>query len=97
MRLKILAIVALAVVGLGAAFVAIGGLPANAASTPDYLTSAATTGNVTDDVAATWGPRHDPTRTACPSAARRTSPVRAAAARGRLDDLDRVQARREGR
>jgi macrolide-specific efflux system membrane fusion protein len=53
MRLKILAIVALAVVGVGAAFVAVGGLPASAASTPDYLTSAATTGNVTDDVAAT--------------------------------------------
>ena len=53
MKLKILAIVALAVVGVGAAFVAVGGLPASAASTTQYLTGAATTGDVTDDVAAT--------------------------------------------
>ena len=53
MKLKILAIVALAAVGVGAAFVAMGGLPASAASTTQYLTGAATTGDVADDVAAT--------------------------------------------
>ena len=52
MRLKIVAIVALAVVGVGAAFVALGGLPASAAETTRYLTAAAATGDVTDDVAA---------------------------------------------
>ena len=53
MKLKILAIVVLAAVGVGAAFVAVGGLPASAADTPEYLTGAATTGDVADDVAAT--------------------------------------------
>jgi len=53
MRLKILAIVALGVVGVGAAFVAVGGLPASAASTTRYLTGLVATGDVTDDVAAT--------------------------------------------
>jgi macrolide-specific efflux system membrane fusion protein len=53
MKLKIFAIVALAAVGIGAAFVAMGGLPASAASTTQYLTGAATTGDVADDVAAT--------------------------------------------
>ena len=53
MRLKILAIVVMGVVGVGAAFVAVGGLPASAASTTRYLTGAVATGNVTDDVAAT--------------------------------------------
>jgi RND family efflux transporter MFP subunit len=53
MRLKILAIVALGAVGVGAAFVALGGLPASAASTTRYLTGVATTDDVTDDVAAT--------------------------------------------
>ena len=53
MKLKILAIVALGVVGVGAAFVALGGLPASASSTTQYLTGAVTTGNVTNDVAAT--------------------------------------------
>jgi membrane fusion protein, macrolide-specific efflux system len=53
MKLKILAIVALGVVGIGAAFVAAGGLPASAATTTQYLTGAATTGDVADDVAAT--------------------------------------------
>jgi len=53
MKLKILAIVALGVVGIGAAFVALGGLPASAASATQYLTGAVTTGDVTDDVAAT--------------------------------------------
>jgi macrolide-specific efflux system membrane fusion protein len=53
MKLKIVAIVALGVVGVGATFVAVGGLPASAASTTQYLTGAVTTGDVTDDVAAT--------------------------------------------
>jgi macrolide-specific efflux system membrane fusion protein len=53
MKLKILAIVALAAVGVGAAFVAVGGLSASAASKTQYLTGAATTGDVADDVAAT--------------------------------------------
>lgn len=53
MKLKILAIVALAAVGVGAAFVAVGGLPSNAVSTAQYLTDAVATGDVTDDVAAT--------------------------------------------
>jgi macrolide-specific efflux system membrane fusion protein len=52
MKLKIVAIVALAVVGVGAAFVALGGLPASAATASRYLTAEATTGDVTDDVAA---------------------------------------------
>lgn len=53
MKLKILAIVALAAVGVGAAFVALGGLPTKAAATTQYLTGAVTTGDVADDVAAT--------------------------------------------
>jgi macrolide-specific efflux system membrane fusion protein len=53
MKLKILAIVALAIVGVGAIFVAAGGLPTSAASATQYLTGAVTTGDVTDDVAAT--------------------------------------------
>jgi RND family efflux transporter MFP subunit len=53
MKLKILAIVALGIVGVGAAFVAVGGLPASASSTSRYLTGAVATGDVTDDVAAT--------------------------------------------
>ena len=53
MKLKILAILALAVVGIGAAFVAVGGLPASASATTQYLTGAATTGDVSEDVAAT--------------------------------------------
>ncbi len=53
MRLKILAIILLAVVGVGAAFVAMGGLPASAASKPQYLTGQVTTGDVADEVAAT--------------------------------------------
>jgi len=53
MKLKILAIVALAAVGVGAAFVALGGLPASTATTTQYLTGAVTTGDVTNDVAAT--------------------------------------------
>jgi macrolide-specific efflux system membrane fusion protein len=53
MKLKILAIVVLAAVGIGAAFIAIGGMPISAASTTHYLTSTAATGDVSDDVAAT--------------------------------------------
>jgi RND family efflux transporter MFP subunit len=53
MKLKILAVVVLAAVGVGAAVYAMGGISANAASATRYLTSAATTGDVTDEVAAT--------------------------------------------
>jgi macrolide-specific efflux system membrane fusion protein len=53
MKLKILAVIALGAVGVGAAVFAMGGVAASSASTTDYLTSAATTGDVTDDVAAT--------------------------------------------
>jgi len=53
MKLKLLAIAVLVVVGVGAAYVAVGGLPTNAASTTRYLTGTAATGNVSDDVAAT--------------------------------------------
>ncbi len=53
MKRKILAIVVLGVIGVGAAFVAVGGLPASAATTSQYRTSAAATGDVVDDVAAT--------------------------------------------
>ena len=53
MKLKILAVVVLGAVGVGAAFIAMGGIPTSTASTTQYLTSAATTGDVTDDVAAT--------------------------------------------
>ena len=53
MKLKILAILVLGAVGVGAAYVALGGLPASASSTTQYLTSAATTGDVSKDVAAT--------------------------------------------
>ncbi len=53
MKLKILAVVALGAVGVGAAVYAMGGVSASAASTTQFLTSPATTGDVTDDVAAT--------------------------------------------
>ena len=53
MKLKLLAIALLIVVGVGAAYVALGGLPTSAASTTRYLTGTASTGNVSDDVAAT--------------------------------------------
>jgi RND family efflux transporter MFP subunit len=52
MRLKLLAIVGLAAVGVGAAFVAMGGLPTSSAATPQYLTGAVATGDVIDEVAA---------------------------------------------
>ena len=53
MKLKILAILVFAAVGIGAGFVALGGLPASAASTTQYLTGAVATGDVSADVAAT--------------------------------------------
>src|SRR5690242_6483504 len=54
MKTKIVAVLVLAAVGVGAIYVALGGgLPAQAASASQYLTATATTGNVTDDVAAT--------------------------------------------
>jgi RND family efflux transporter MFP subunit len=53
MKLKILAVVLLGAVGIGAAVYAMGGISTSAASTTQYLTSPATTGDVTDDVAAT--------------------------------------------
>ncbi len=53
MKLKILAVVVLGAVGVGAAVYALGGVSASSASTTQYLTSPATTGDVTDDVAAT--------------------------------------------
>ena len=61
MKLKILAVVVLGAVGVGAAVYAMGGISANAAAATRYLTSAATTGDVTDEVAATGsvGRDHD--------------------------------------
>ena len=53
MKLKILAIVVLAVVGLGAAFVALGGLPTDTSAASSYLTGQVATGDIADDVAAT--------------------------------------------
>jgi macrolide-specific efflux system membrane fusion protein len=53
MKLKILAIVALAVVGIGAVVVAAGGLPSSSAASTRYLTGTVQTGDVTDQVAAT--------------------------------------------
>jgi len=53
MKLKILAVLVLVVVGVGAAVVALGGIPSGQAASTQYLTSAATTGDVTDQVAAT--------------------------------------------
>jgi macrolide-specific efflux system membrane fusion protein len=53
MKLKVVAVVALAAVGVGAVVFAFGGIGAKAASTTQYLTAAATRGDVTDEVAAT--------------------------------------------
>jgi macrolide-specific efflux system membrane fusion protein len=53
MKLKILAVVVLGAVGVGAAVYAMGGISTNAAAATRYLTGAATTGDVTDEVAAT--------------------------------------------
>lgn len=53
MKLKLVVLVVLVAVGVGALAVAFGGLGANAAASTEYLTSPATVGDVTDDVAAT--------------------------------------------
>ena len=53
MKLKLVALVVLVAVGVGALAVTFGGLGANAAASTEYLTSPATVGDVTDDVAAT--------------------------------------------
>jgi len=53
MKLKVIALVALVAVGVGAVGVATGAIGAKAASGPDYLTANATVGDLTDDVAAT--------------------------------------------
>ena len=53
MKLKVIALVALVAVGVGAVGVATGAIGAKAASGPDYLSANATVGDLTDDVAAT--------------------------------------------
>ena len=53
MKLKILAVVALAVVGVGALVYTLGGVGSGNAATTTYLTSPATVGDLSDDVAAT--------------------------------------------
>jgi macrolide-specific efflux system membrane fusion protein len=53
MKTKIVAVLVLAAVGVGAIYVSLGGLSSQAAATTQYLTATATTGDVTDDVAAT--------------------------------------------
>jgi RND family efflux transporter MFP subunit len=53
MKLKLVALVVLVTVGVGALAVTFGGLGANAAIGTQYLTAPATVGDVTDDVAAT--------------------------------------------
>ena len=53
MKTKIVAVLVLGAVGIGAIWVAMGGLTANAASSTEYLTAPASVGDVTDDVAAT--------------------------------------------
>lgn len=53
MKLKLVALVTLVAVGVGAVAFASGAIGANAAGSPEFLTSNATVGDVTDDVAAT--------------------------------------------
>ena len=53
MRVKLLALAVLAVVGVGALAVSVGGLGAQATAGTEYLTSEATLGDVTEEVAAT--------------------------------------------
>jgi macrolide-specific efflux system membrane fusion protein len=53
MKLKVVALVVLVAVGVGAVAFASGAIGANAADSPQYLTSNATVGDVSDDVAAT--------------------------------------------
>ena len=53
MKLKLAAVAVLTAVGIGALVYTLGGVSANAADAPEYLTAPATIGDVTDDVAAT--------------------------------------------
>ena len=53
MKLKLIALVVLVAVGIGALAVTFGGLGANAAASTQYLTAPATVGDVSDEVAAT--------------------------------------------
>lgn len=53
MKLKLLAVIVLVLVGGASVFIALGGLPASAATNSTLLTSAAAVTDVTDDVAAT--------------------------------------------
>ena len=53
MKLKLAAVAVLAAVGIGALVYTFGGVSANAADTPEYLTANATVGDMTDDIAAT--------------------------------------------
>ena len=53
MKTKIVAVLVLVAVGAGAIYVSLGGFSAQAATPTTYLTATATTGDVTDDVAAT--------------------------------------------
>jgi RND family efflux transporter MFP subunit len=53
MKLKLAAVVVLGAIGAGAVFYAMGGTGTNAATTTEYLTSPATTGDVRDEIAAT--------------------------------------------
>ena len=93
MKLKILAIVGLAAVGVGAAFVAVGGLPASAAATTRYLTGAVATGDVTDEVAATGTVASSASYGAGVRARRPTSPAR----RGDSGPTTWTVDRRQGR
>lgn len=53
MKLKLAAVVVLGAIGAGAVFYAMGGTGANAATATEYLTSPATIGDVSDEIAAT--------------------------------------------
>jgi membrane fusion protein, macrolide-specific efflux system len=53
MKTKIVAVLVLAAVGVGAIYLSLGGFSAQGAAATQYLTATATTGDVTDDVAAT--------------------------------------------
>jgi macrolide-specific efflux system membrane fusion protein len=53
MKLKLVVLVVLVAIGIGALAVTFGGLGANAVASTEYLTAPATVGDVTDDVAAT--------------------------------------------
>ncbi len=53
MKLKLAAVVVLGAIGAGAVFYAMGGTGTNVATATEYLTSPATTGDVSDEIAAT--------------------------------------------